>query len=282
METQDKIKRLKGRFSTLLVALMFLAGIGIMLYPAVSDLWNRQWNNQMKSVYRNSVNTYSEETLKEEWGKARAYNIQHKTNTVRDAFDNDEYIKTHPYSDLLNPGKNGIMGYVEIPKINQEIVIYHGTASKSLERGCGHVEGTSLPTGGKNTHAVIAAHRGLPGAKLFSDLDKLKEGDNFYLRILDKKLAYRVDQIKTVKPENVSYLEIVAGEDYVTLLTCTPYGVNTHRLMVRGCRAAYKEHEGIDSPLMSFFDSWQFKILIAAAVIAAAVFFVRRYRNRKG
>ena len=241
------------------MVLLFISGAAVVLYPAVSDLWNSQWNNRMKSIYDKSVNLYSEDTLKDEWSKA---------------------IKTHPYSDLLNPSKNGIMGYVEIPKIDQEIIIYHGTSSKSLERGAGHVEGTSLPIGGKSTHAVIAAHRGLPGAKLFTDLDQLKKGDNFYLRILDKKLAYRVDQIKTVKPEELSDLQITEGKDFVTLLTCTPYGVNTHRLMVRGNRVPYEDHNGVRSPLMVFLNSWQFKLMVAVAVIVIALIFMRKQRKR--
>ena len=279
MET--KVERFKKNLTTTFIILLMVAGVGILLYPTVSDLWNRQWNNQMKSVYDDSVNAYSEKTLKDEWSKAKAYNAHHTVNTVRDAFDNDEYIKTHPYSDLLNPSKNGIMGYVEIPKLNQEIIIYHGTSSKSLERGCGHVEGTSLPIGGKSSHAVIAAHRGLPGAKLFSDLDQMKIGDKFYFKILDKKLAYKVDQIKVVKPENVKFLDIVKDKDYVTLLTCTPYGVNTHRLIVRGHRIPYEEHKGIDSPLRSIWDLWQFKLIIALVLIALVIVFIRFYKKRQ-
>ena len=279
METHRVKNNLKGRLFNLVMVLLFISGAAVVLYPAVSDLWNCQWNNRMKSIYDKSVNLYSEDTLKDEWSKAKAYNAQHTVNTVKDAFDNDEYIKTHPYSDLLNPSKNGIMGYVEIPKIDQEIIIYHGTSSKSLERGAGHVEGTSLPIGGKSTHAVIAAHRGLPGAKLFTDLDQLKKGDNFYLRILDKKLAYRVDQIKTVKPEELSDLQITEGKDFVTLLTCTPYGVNTHRLMVRGHRVPYKDHNGVRSPFMIFLNSWQFKLMVAVAVIVIALIFMRKQRK---
>ena len=165
-------------------------------------------------------------------------------NSIVDAFNEEEdYEPTHPYDEVLDPNGDGLMGSIEIPKIQAKLAIYHGLSKNVLEKGVGHVEGTSLPIGGESTHAVLAAHRGLPNAKLFTDLDQMEVGDIFILHILGKNLAYKVDQIKTVLPEETSELDIVEGEDYVTLVTCTPYGVNTHRLLVRGTRTEYVEEE---------------------------------------
>ena len=162
-------------------------------------------------------------------------------NAIVDAFEEeDTYELSHPYDMVLDPNGDGLMGSIEIPKIKARLAIYHGLSKTVLEKGVGHVEGTSLPIGGKSTHAVLAAHRGLPNAKLFTDLD---QGDIFILHILGKNLAYKVDQIKTVLPNETSDLDIVEGEDHVTLVTCTPYAVNTHRLLVRGIRTKYVEEE---------------------------------------
>ena len=161
-------------------------------------------------------------------------------NAIVDAFEEeDTYELSHPYDQVLDPNGDGLMGSIEIPKIKARLAIYHGLSKTVLEKGVGHVEGTSLPIGGKSTHAVLAAHRGLPNAKLFTDLDQMEKGDIFILHILGKHLAYRVDQIKTVLPDETSDLDIIEGEDHVTLITCTPYGVNTHRLLVRGVRTKY-------------------------------------------
>ena len=165
-------------------------------------------------------------------------------NAIVDAFEEeDTYELSHPYDGVLDPNGDGLMGSIEIPKIKAKLAIYHGLSKTVLEKGVGHVEGTSLPIGGKSTHAVLAAHRGLPNAKLFTDLDQMEKGDIFILHILGKHLAYRVDQIKTVLPDETSELDIVEGEDHVTLVTCTPYAVNTHRLLVRGVRTKYVEEE---------------------------------------
>ena len=152
MSNNPKYEKGKNRqlLSMTLIIVLFVIGSGVLLYPTISDWWNSHWNSKMVSVYDKSVEGYSKQTLKREWKKAKAYNAQHNFNTVNDAFDNDVYIKTHPYSDLLNPCKDGIMGYLDIPEIDEEIVIYHGTGAKALEKGCGHVEGTSLPIGGKD------------------------------------------------------------------------------------------------------------------------------------
>ncbi len=237
-------KKKNGRRSAyhLLIVLLIIIGLGALLYPFISTLWNDYRNRQLLSSYTDEVQGLSSDQVKKIWQDALAYNAQHRENNPVDPFsvEKEEYIKTHPYDDLLNPNGDGVMGEIEIPKIAVSLPIFHGTGQKELERGCGHLMGTSLPTGGKGNHAVLSAHRGLPGAKLFTDLDQVKEGDCFYLHILDQVLAYQVDQILTVLPEDSSALAIDPDQDLVTLITCTPYGVNTHRLLVRGHRIPYK------------------------------------------
>lgn len=225
-------------------ALVFLAGAGVLLYPTVSDMWNQYRNAKLVSKYDEAVTDLSDNEYEKLWNEAKEYNAEHPVNSIVDAFEEeDDYVLTHPYDQVLDPNGDGLMGSIEIPKINAKLAIYHGLSKTVLEKGVGHVEGTSLPIGGKSTHAVLAAHRGLPSAKLFTDLDQLEKGDIFVLHILGKNLAYKVDQIKTVLPEETGELDIVEDEDHVTLITCTPYGVNTHRLLVRGIRTKYVEEE---------------------------------------
>lgn len=236
-------KKKKSRWLVnLLIVLLFLVGAGVLLYPTFSDMWNKYRNAQLITKYEEAVETLSDDNYEKLWQEAKEYNAQHKVNHIVDAFSEEtEYELSHPYDTILDPNDDGLMGSIEIPKIGVKIAIYHGLSKTVLEKGCGHVEGTSLPIGGKGTHAALAAHRGLPSAKLFTDLDQMEEGDIFVLNILGKKLAYEVDQIKVVLPEEAQELDIVEGEDYVTLVTCTPYGVNTHRLLVRGKRTKYVE-----------------------------------------
>lgn len=223
----------------------FLIGFGILIYPTVSEIWNTYRSQQLISDYTEAVEELESEDYSQLWAAAQEYNEQHTFNTIVDAFDEDEdeYVLSHPYDELLDPLGNGIMGYVEIPKISVKLAIYHGTSADVLAKGAGHIEGTSLPIGGTGTHAVISAHRGLSNAKLFTDLDQLEIGDIFLLRILDETLAYEVDQILTVEPDEIEALAIDEDMDLVTLVTCTPYGVNTHRLLVRGHRTEYVEEE---------------------------------------
>lgn len=220
----------------------FLAGAGILLYPTISDQWNRYRNSRLIAEYGRAVETLSQESYEEIWEEARAYNREHRVNSPAEAFG-EAYELSHPYDKILDPFGDGVMGSIEIPKIHVSLGIYHGIGTDVLEEGCGHVEGTSLPIGGEGSHAALAAHRGLPSARLFTDLDQLEEGDRFYLRILDEVLCYEVDQIKVVLPGETGELSIEEGEDYVTLVTCTPYGVNSHRLLVRGKRREYREEE---------------------------------------
>lgn len=248
-----KKKKKKGSWiSSLFLVLIFLIGAGILFYPTVSDLWNNYRNQQLISEYTEVVETLESEDFSEIWAEAREYNAQHTVNTILDAFDEEEgdYVLSHPYDQVLNPTGNEIMGYLEIPKISVKLAIYHGIGTEALENGCGHIEGTSLPIGGVGTHSVLSAHRGLPSAKLFTDLDQLEIGDLFYITVLDEKLAYKVDQILTVLPEETDDLAIEEDKDLVTLVTCTPYGVNSHRLLVRGERTEYVPEEDTSTPSM--------------------------------
>lgn len=241
---ERKRRKRNKKIKYLIMLILFLIGAGIFLYPTISDMWNQYRNVRLITEYDTSVTDLSKSEYARLWKEAKEYNAEHPVNSIVDAFnESDQYVLTHPYDQVLDPDGNGLMGSIEIPKINVKIAIYHGLGSDILEKGAGHIEGTSLPIGGKNTHAVLAAHRGLPGAKLFTDLDQMEIGDKFYLHILGKTLAYKVDQIKTVLPDQTKALDIVEGEDHVTLLTCTPYGVNTHRLLVRGIRTRYVEEE---------------------------------------
>lgn len=238
------MKKKKNFVWNIFFALVFLAGAGVFLYPTVSDMWNQYRNARLVSRYDEAVTELSDNEYEKLWNEAKEYNAEHPVNSIADAFwEKDDYVLTRPYDQVLDPNGEGLMGSIEIPKINAKLAIYHGLSKTVLEKGVGHVEGTSLPVGGKSTHAVLAAHRGLPSAKLFTDLDQMKKGDIFILHILGKNLAYKVDQIRTVLPEETGELDIVEGEDHVTLVTCTPYGVNTHRLLVRGIRTKYAEGE---------------------------------------
>lgn len=226
------------------LGLLFLIGLSILLYPMVSDAWNRYRDSLLISNYSSSVSSDdNSEKIDSMWKAAQEYNEQIKQESVPDAFSVRDGQTDSTYESLLNLNGDGMMGYVEIPVIDVSIPIYHYTTDETLEKGAGHLFGSSLPVGGKSTHCILSAHRGLPSAKLFTDLNLVEEGDVFYLHVLGKTLAYEVDQILTVLPEQTESLGITDGDDYVTLVTCTPYAVNTHRLLVRGIRTKYVEEE---------------------------------------
>ena len=228
------MKKNRGNsMTTLFLILMLFAGLSLLLYPTVSNYWNSLHQSRAIAAYVEQVAQTDNETFDQLRGQARAYNRTLVGKAYRYDMTRQE---REEYLGLLNVSENGIIGYIEIPDIHCELPIYHGTDADALQIGVGHIEGSSLPVGGESTHCAISGHRGLPSAKLFSDLDKLTVGDRFILRVLDDTLTYEVDQIHTVLPGEMDELEIVEGEDYCTLVTCTPYGVNTHRLLVRGHR----------------------------------------------
>ena len=238
---------MKKKAGNLVICIIFLAGLSLLLYPFVANQWNNYRQKQLLSGYEQVV---SEKEAAEgidydaERKKAEEYNEALLPCVLPDSFALAESSGVDPvYMNTLNIAGDEMMGSVEIPKIDIKIPIYHTTEEEVLNKGAGHLEGSSLPVGGANTHAVISAHRGLPSASLFTDLDQLKEGDHFLIHVLNETLCYEVDKISVVKPEDTSALAVEDGQDLVTLLTCTPYGVNTERLLVRGHRVPYVEEE---------------------------------------
>ena len=228
----------KKHISTIIIALIFLAGLGFLLYPTVSNLWNRAHQSRAIATYTKQVEKLDDSQNKEMLKAARKYNKSLLKKSDHWKLSKKDKKK---YESLLDVSGTGIMGYIEVPKIDCSLPIYHGTDEGALQIAIGHLEGSSLPVGGKSTHCVLSGHRGLPSARLFTDLDQMEEGDVFVLNVLGRKLAYEVDQIKVVLPDEMSDLEIVQGKDLCTLVTCTPYGINTHRLLVRGHRTNYIE-----------------------------------------
>lgn len=227
------MKKKKGNFTTLLLILVLLAGLSLLLYPSVSDYWNSFHKTRAIATYAEEVANLNQDQYDEIWAAAESYNAS-LTDRVNAYLLSD--AQKEEYQQLLNVSGLGVMGYIEIPSIDCSLPIYHGTEESVLQIAVGHLEWSSLPVGGESTHCVLSGHRGLPSAKLFTNLDKLREGDTFLLRVLDEILTYEVDQILIVEPQDTAALEIAEGEDYCTLVTCTPYGINTHRLLVRGHR----------------------------------------------
>ncbi len=226
-------KKKNGLTSTILLVAIFLIGLCVLLYPTVSDFWNEKRQSQAIMNYDDLLVDLTPEDFSEYFRKADEYNSKLK----RMSFPflgyselDDEYYST------LDVNGNGMMGYITIEKIKIQLPIYHGTSDKVLNSAVGHMEGSSLPVGGEGTHSVLSAHRGLPSAKLFTNLDKVTVGDIFTIKILDRTLTYQVDQVLIVLPDETDDLNVVNGEDYCTLVTCTPYGINTHRMLVRGTR----------------------------------------------
>lgn len=223
---------MKKNLSSIILVLVFFTGLSVLLYPAISDYVNSKSQSKAVANYDRITSNMKEDDCKESIEKAHQYNERlYDTNS---GFTNTKAL--YGYEDILNVSKTGIMGYISINKIKVELPIYHGTDEGILQVASGHLEGSSLPVGGKNTHSVLSAHRGLPSAKLFTNLDKLEIGDTFNITILDQVMTYEVDQILIVEPHEIDELKIIEGEDYCTLVTCTPYAINTHRLLVRGKR----------------------------------------------
>lgn len=229
----------KDRLITAFLVLLIVLGLGIFLYPKVSDYWNTLVQMRAIKTYQEKVSKLDDNEIETLLYQARDYNK--KLYGLENPLRNYEKIKN--YYEVLDITGTGVMGYVNIPAIDVELPIYHGTNSEVLNVAIGHLQGSSLPVGGENTHTVLSAHRGLPSAKLFSDLDELREGDTFTITILNYTVTYEVDEINIVLPSEVEKLKISEGKDYATLLTCTPYGVNTHRLLVRGHRVENAQGE---------------------------------------
>ena len=258
----------KSSFVTAILIAAFFIGALLLLYPTISDFWNSFHQSRAIASYAEQVADLDENAYDRLWEDARIYN-----KTLGDRMNRfvmaEEQKKA--YAALLNIADNGVMGYIEIPKVRCNLPIYHGTDEAVLQVAIGHVPGSSLPVGGESTHCVLSGHRGLPSAKLFTNLDELETGDVFMLRVLDETLTYEVDQNRTVLPNELGDLAIVEGEDYCTLVTCTPYGINSHRLLVRGHRV--ENHAGA-STIRVTADAMQIEPLQVAPLVAAPILVV--------
>lgn len=283
---------MKKKSSKIVIILIFLAGLSLLLYPLVANQWNNHRQKQLISNYESVISDKEAAgniDYAAEMKKAEAYNDALLPSILPDSFAVAE-AQTEAdssYEDSLNIAGDGMMGIVEIPKIAIKLPIYHGTGDEVLQKAAGHLEGSSLPIGGESTHAVISAHRGLPSASLFTDLDQLEIGDHFLIHVLDETLCYEVDQILVVDPEDTSALAVEDGEDLVTLLTCTPYGVNTQRLMVRGHRVPYEEQAVADeqTPLSGFSLHTNYLLWVVVGIVITGVFililFIREKKLQK-
>ena len=271
--------------------IVILLGAGAAAYPLIASINNEHTQSLVQTEYEEKLQQLDTSEIDAALAAAREYN---KTISAVQ-IENIDKIKADlpPYEDLLNLANNGIMGYIMIPAINIDLPIYHGTTGAAMEKGAGHMEGTSLPVGGIGTHAVISAHSGMASAKLFTDLDKLKLGDMFFITVCNQKLAYEVDNIAVVEPTDIDLIRIDTQQDYVTLLTCTPYGVNTHRLLVRGHRVKMAEEdiaeveEKAEPAASTWIEKYEQGILIGVAIflglllIALLVYFIKRRKDKK-
>lgn len=254
---------MKSKWMTIVLILVMVAGLSLLLYPSFASYWNTNHATRTIATYSEDISVLKEDQITEIWQNAVEYNKNFRGGGGAGGTLTEEQLAA--YNALLNIGDTGMMGFIDIDCLNVSLPIYHGTSEGVLQVAAGHLDWTSLPVGGEGTHCVISGHRGLPSAKLFSDLDKLHEGQTFTLTVLDTVLTYEIDQIRIVEPENISDLVIVPGKDYCTLLTCTPYGVNTHRLLVRGHRITTPENS-LGARLTS--EAMQIEPLIVASLMA--------------
>lgn len=259
---------MKGRLSTILLVLMLLVGLSLLLYPTVSDYWNSFHQSRAIASYVEKVADLTEEEYAAMIQAARDYNQRLLSKNNRWKLSPEEIEE---YESILDVTGTGIMGYIEVPEIGITLPIYHGTDEGVLQIAIGHLTGSSFPIGGESTHSVVSGHRGLPSAKLFTDLDKIVEGDRFVIRVLNEVCTYEVDQIRIVEPNDLSPLVIESGSDYCTLVTCTPYGINTHRLLVRGHRVANAEEA---DEIIVTADAMQIEPILVAPLVAVPILFV--------
>ncbi len=271
----------KNRITAILLVAVLLAGLSLLLYPLISNYWNSIHQSQAIAAYMDDVSELDDSAYVALWEEAQDYNTSLLDDENRFFPDEEEQQQ---YEHLLSISNDGIMGYIEIPSIDVTLPIYHGTSEEVLQVAIGHIEGSSLPIGGPSTHCVISGHRGLPSSRLFTDIDQLSEGDLFTLLVLDETLTYEVDQIRIVEPDDTSLLEIEEGEDLCTLVTCTPYGVNSHRLLVRGHRVENQEAAGIlriTADALMIDSRFVAPVLAVPILLVVVLFMVLRPLKRK-
>ena len=278
------MKEKSGRFVNVILILVLLLGIVLIAYPSFSDWWNSFHQTRVIAGYAEKVANMDHEAFDRMMAEAEAYNERLVEKSSRFVLSEEE---VEEYNSILDVTGTGIMGYIDIPKIDISLPIYHGVDQAVLQVAIGHIVGTSLPIGGIATHAVVSGHRGLPAARLFTDLDKLEKGDKFIIQVLDRTLTYEVDQIRIVLPDELQDLQIDPEKDYMTLVTCTPYGINTHRLLVRGHRV----ENDIPNAINVTADALQFKPYYVAPIVAAPILLIllivmlimtsSRYRERR-
>ena len=256
---------MKKKKTGIILVLILFVGVCGLLYPSVSQYWNSKTQSRAVDNYREVLASLKPQDYDAFFEAAENYNAA--LNELD--FPLTEYRELKRYNDILNVNGTGIMGYVSIPKIGVELPLYHGISTEVLNMACGHLEGTSLPVGGKNTHCVLSAHRGLPHAKLFTELNKMEVGDTFMITVLNRTVTYQVDQIKVVLPSESNDIKIAQGEDYCTLLTCTPYGINSHRMLVRGTRI-----ENAAPILHVTSNAYRIDSLVATPVVAAPILLI--------
>ena len=280
----------KNNYKLIATGALMLAGLSLLVYPLVANTWNNHVQATLVNNYAESVeNAIKEGTLDidAEFDKAYRYNEELLPSILPDSFAEAEANGAdQTYMSILNANGDGIMGYIQIPSINVKLPIFHTTSEDVLQTGVGHLEGSSLPVGGESTHSVLSAHRGLPSATLFTDLDKVQIGDDFFLIIMDEYIAYEVDQIEVVEPDDTSLLQVEDGKDLCTLITCTPYGVNTQRLMVRGHRIPYTPELLADAKTPTFGTvslrtNYLLWVIVGLAIVTAFIIVLHLIDKRK-
>lgn len=282
------MKKKKRRFFDIIRIIGLLIAFSVLLYPTISNYLYEKNSSKVISLYDEEMAKLDEEKRNALLEEAKAFNKKLSGDTdFLDPFLRENKKMDETYSSILNISDSGMMGYIKIPKLEIKLPIYHGTQEKVLQSGIGHLEGTSFPVGGENTHCVLTGHRGLPSKILFTNLDKLQMGDIFYINVLGENLAYEVNQILTVFPEETESLRIVEGKDYVTLVTCTPYGINTHRLLVRGTRISYEDAVKRDINKENKYNlrnPFEIKVLLVglgSLIVIGIIFFISSKKRRK-
>jgi len=278
---------MKRHASTIILVAVFLVGLSLLLYPSFSDWWNSLHQTRVVASYMGAVTDLNNDEYNQIWEDAREYNADLAAKPINYVLSDEESAL---YNQLLNVSGDGVMGYVEIPRIHVKLPVFHGTDEETLQVAIGHIAGSSLPTGGPGTHCVISGHTGLPRARLFTDINQLSVGDTFTLNVLDEVLTYEVDQIRIVLPYELDNLSIEEGKDYCTLVTCTPYGINTHRLLVRGHRVETKSSNTVRVTA----DALQIEPTLVAVIIAVPMLLIlifvvlitsgirRKHNHRRG